>query len=269
MKKLLYLLTFSLLLFSCQKVIDLKLDDKSGNYVIEGIVNKGDSVHIVKISKSVAFSTNNVFPAVTGAIVTLTDNNGNTTTLTDNGDGTYQTTNYKVTEGTSYTLTVIIDGKTYTASSTMPNQVNLDGIQFIPDSFADSAKTPIPLKLDPAGIPNYYMFDFYLKRLNPKKDWQKGWVRDSSILITDDTYSDGIVSLQPLFVSQRNIMPGDSIRLSMMCIDKNIYKYFFTLFQNGPGGAATPANPVTNFSGGCLGYFTAQTKQTILVEVPK
>jgi hypothetical protein len=49
----------------------------------------------------------------------------------------------------------------------------------------------------------------------------------------------------------------------MYCIDRNIYNYFFSLLQvsagNGGFQTASPDNPVTNITGGALGYFSAHT----------
>jgi hypothetical protein len=52
----------------------------------------------------------------------------------------------------------------------------------------------------------------------------------------------------------------------MHCIDKVTYDYYYSLTQssrNGPGGGATPANPITNIEGGALGYFAAFTVQKL------
>jgi hypothetical protein len=46
---------------------------------------------------------------------------------------------------------------------------------------------------------------------------------------------------------------GDSITCQLMTIDRPIYDYFSSLRAGQRGGA----NPHTNISGGCLGYFAA------------
>ena len=247
---------------SCQKVINIDLKDSTPQYVIEGQVNKGDSVHIISISKSSLFSANNTFPTVSGAIVSITDNLGNNEILTEFEPGKYKTAHLVAYEERTYTLNIQVDGKTFTSSSTMPNQVNLDYILFIPDSFNEGAYTPIPIRQDPAGIQNNYLFDLYLKRSG-----ETAWIRDSALMVGDDVFSDGVTTQQPLFGQLGNFMPNDSLMITLKCLDRSVYKYFFSLSLNGPNGSATPANPVSNISGGALGYFSAQTKQTIKVEV--
>jgi len=254
--------SFSLIFISCEKVIDIDLNDSEPLYVIESDLNDGDSPHTVRISNSSNFSSNNIFPEVNGAIVTLFDDNGISEVLTEVSSGLYKSSMYKIKgiQGHSYTLKVEIGGEVFIASSKMPNKVNLDKISFIKNNFSgEGAKTPVPIRQDPADEQNNYLFDMY------RKDFKNeiGWVRDSAILITDDFYANGVTTQQPLFGKIRVFLPNDSIRIVQKCINREIYKYFFSLSQNGPNGSATPANPISNFSGGCLGYFSAQTKQVV------
>ena len=46
---------------------------------------------------------------------------------------------------------------------------------------------------------------------------------------------------------------GDSIACQLMTIDRPVYEYFSSLRAGQRGGA----NPRSNISGGCLGYFAA------------
>ena len=56
----------------------------------------------------------------------------------------------------------------------------------------------------------------------------------------------------------------------MECIDRPIYKYWYSLDRSATGGSgqATPSNPVTNLQGGALGYFSAHTLQSRTMIVP-
>lgn len=267
--KRIYTLSLLLLVFvitSCTKVIDLDLKDSDPLYVIEGVVNKDDSVHIVSITQSVLFSTTNDFPTVSGAIVTISDNLSNSEVLTEIAPGKYATEHLLGVEGRTYTLTVEVGGKVFVSSSTIPQQVNLETVFFIDDSFAgNGGKIAIPIRLDPAGINNYYKFDMFVSRITKNK----GWERDSAIIVQNDDFSDGLLSQEPIFGSLGAFMPNDTCRLIMTCVDENVYKYFYSLSLNQQGGAATPANPLSNISGGSLGYFTAQTKQQFDIVVPE
>ena len=249
----------------CTKVITLDLKNSDSLYVVEGEVNKGELIHSVNITKSVKFSEVNNFPTVSGALVVLSDNEGNSDVLSEVSPGKYSSSSILGVEGRTYTLSVKINGQEFIATSTIPQQVNLDYLYFLEGGFGGAGeKVPVPIRQDPAGVENFYRFNMSVSRF---KD-NKGWVNDSTILIQDDAFSDGLISQQPLFGSLGFFRSSDTCKVSMMCIDKNVYKYFYSLSLNSPNGAATPANPVSNFTGGCLGYFTAQTKQTLTVVVP-
>jgi hypothetical protein len=253
------------LIVSCTKVIDIDLVKADPKYVIEGLINKDDTVHVVSISQSVPFSSTNIFPMVSGAIVSIFDNLGNTEVLTELSPGKYVTFNLLGVEGRTYTLTVEVNGRLFTATSTMPYQVNLDMLYFLSTGFgASSGKVIVPIRQDPAGIQNNYKFDVFVKRVG-----KSTWDRDESVLVQNDELSDGLVSQQPLFGSLGGFLPNDSCKVSMSCIDNAVYKYFYSLSLNGDGGAATPANPISNISGGCLGFFSAQTQQLLLELVPE
>ena len=50
----------------------------------------------------------------------------------------------------------------------------------------------------------------------------------------------------------------------MQCIDNAVYKYWFSLNQSATGTSqsASPANAVSNISGGALGYFSVHTVES-------
>jgi hypothetical protein len=260
MKAIAYTLLFCFGIFSltnCTKVIEVDLDDAEPNYVIEGEVNSGESIHTIKISQTVDFSEDNNFPQISNAIVTLRDNEGNVEILTEAATGIYQTANLIGVEGRTYTLNVNIGGKEFTSVSTIPNQVVIDTVFFVENFFGPPGGVlPIPIRQDPAGIRNYYRFLLY-----------KNGVKDAGIIIQDDEFSDGIISEQPLFGELGSFLPLDTCKITMYCIDENVLKYFSSLSQNNANNAS-PANPISNITGGCLGYFTAQTKQTLEIVVP-
>ena len=68
-----------LLLFfsSCEKVIDVKINDADKKYVIEGnVFNIPSQPQEVKISQTKNFSDENNFMGISGALVSIRENNG-------------------------------------------------------------------------------------------------------------------------------------------------------------------------------------------------
>jgi hypothetical protein len=232
---------------SCEKVIQVDLNSKDPQILIEARLPKAGPC-VVSITKTVNFDQTNVFPGVAGAVVTLSDEDGNSEVLPMTGVGTYLSTMAGI-EGKTYTLHVAVEGKTYTAKSTMPLPVLMSSLTY--DSIGFFGKQnyfAVPHINDPKGIANYYHFHLFVNG-----------ARDKTVMVQDDQFTDGNVVTQPLF-GDLEIVKGDTVQVEMFNVDQPVYKYFFSLSQT-QDGSATPANPVSNFTGGCLGYFSAYTNQ--------
>lgn len=250
------LLLLTLIFTACSKVIDVDLNSADPQYVVEGAVTKGETVHRIAITRTLNFDEVGPFPAVNNAVVTISDDAGNSEVLTLVEPGIYATANLLGVEGRIYTITVSVDGKVFTAQSTMPVQVPYTELTVFPVVFgSDTINTLIPQRVDPAGIANYYQFNTY----------QNG-ERLEGIQIQDDEFTDGQEQLQPLFLGE--FETGDTAKVTMFCIDKPVFKYFFSLDASNSGNSSAPANPVSNFGKVCLGYFSARTSETHSVVIP-
>jgi len=160
-------------------------------------------------------------------------------------------------------LTIHLGNETFTATSTMPQPVNLDSM-YVSTARLSNDKNVTVMYRDPAGIANYYHFIQYV---NGRKE--------ESIFVEDDEFTDGQRVKTQLDYNNstdnpaRNIKTGDSVRIDMICNDAAVYKFWYSL-NNGATGAnesASPSNPVSNISGGVIGYFSAQTIQSKTVKV--
>jgi hypothetical protein len=243
-------------LFSCTKVINVNLNNANPNIVIEGVVSDAPGLYQVQLAQTVNFSDPNVFPPVTGATVKITDSTlGITDSLKEVVPGTYVT--QKLLQGLSghtYQLYVLSNGQTYTASSTMPQKVNLDSVTFYTTNiFGTRSTSAVANFQDPAGIANYYTFTEYVN----------GQVIDQTFNFSD-RLSDGKYIRRQLFNDSSYINPGDEVSIEMHCVDNQVWHYFNTLGQakGNNSQAITPANPLSNISNNALGYFSAQTVQS-------
>jgi hypothetical protein len=263
MKTFINRLLFLLLLTavsSCTKVIDLDLGDNTGAIVIEGNITDRQGTQYVKLSQNVPFSNTNNYPPVTGATVTVSDGVGNTHTFTEGPSGTYSFRRMAGVTGSTYTLVVTANAKTYKAVSVMPAKIELDSITAKDSEFNTSKHKKIISVhyLDRAGVGNQYRFVMFVNKVQVKTvyaindDFTDG--RDVSIILRDSDDDD-----------DTGIYAGDTVTVEMQCIDKPIYTYWFSLMQqgnNGPGGGVTPADPPTNITPKALGYFSVHTTQT-------
>ncbi|WP_300665189.1 DUF4249 family protein [Fluviicola sp.] len=248
-------LLFLLVISGCQKVINVDLNDTDQKVVVEGVILRGDTIQRVRVTKTQNFDESTNPPAVDNAVVTVIDNLGNAASFTSVGNGWYELTSYPGVEGRTYTLSVSVDGNTYSGSSTMPNFQPLANLYagFYPFG-TDTLISVVPAHYDEGGVQNFFQFHVY-----------RNGERDKSIYIQDDQFTDGNLVIQPLFVS--DIQMQDTVRVDFFCIDKPVYSYFNQLSINS-SSSATPANPVSNMSGGCMGYFSARTfdSKTVIVQ---
>lgn len=250
------LLLSVLLVTACKKVIDVDLKDAAPQIVIEGNITDAPGFYTVLISKTVDVAASNTYPPVTDAIVTITDTVAHITdTLSQARSGVYITNQIMGFPNHTYYLNVYEGNKVYSANSKMPIPVLLDSISFAENIGFNNKEeiNAIANFQDPAGITNYYWFtEGVNSRMIP------------DIFVFEDRLSDGRYIEYPLYNDSSYLNPGDTLQLTMNCVDENTYNYFNTLI-NVTGGnnfqAVTPANPVTNLTNGALGYFSAHTTQ--------
>ncbi len=263
---LLFLLT--ILFFSCRKVIDVDIEGVVPIYVVEAVVTDqpGDSRVLLSATKDV--SENNQFPAVSGATVSVTDDAGIVTVFNEDSAGTYTAPGFTGVVGRKYSLQIITtDGKTFTAESRMPEKVNMDTL-YISDEilFGENRKLSNINYQDPPGKGQCYR---YVQYINDRKT--------ETIFTNNDDYIDGKYVEAKLWYltedddnDEEKIKTGDTVRLDLLCIDRAVYKFWFSLNQSATGNSqsASPANAVTNITGGALGYFSAHSVQTRSIVVP-
>ncbi len=253
LRLLVIMLTFS----SCQKVVSLNLNNAAPQLVIEGEITDGSGPYTVTINQSVDFYADNSYPAVSGAVVKVSDDRGNTDSLKETSPGVYSTNFLQGKPGATYSLSVVTQNKNYSATSTMPFPVPLDSLTLnLTSGFGQQRIDAIVNFQDPPAVANYYEFVEYVN----------GQPFPRNNFVFDDRLSDGKYISLVLRTDSSYISSGDLVRVDMYSIDENTYTYFLELRQSSGTGAfnatASPANPTTNVLGGALGYFSAHTTQS-------
>lgn len=259
-KKIAVITSISILFSSCTKVIELDLKESDKKIVIEGGINDMSPINTITLTKNINFNQSNVFPNVTGAVVKVSDNAGNSETLTETSAGVYQTASLIGVQGRTYFLSIEAEGKTYSAQSTMPYKVNFDSLTFTKEAGGfngDSSNVISPFFQDPAGMRNYYRFVRYINNIRAK-----GSISDN------DFFYDGTYQSAPLNDENLELKSNDTLTIEMQCVDKAVNLYFVSMLQTTSGESGAPANPESNIVGGALGYFSAYTKQTKKVKIP-
>nr|WP_281271000.1 DUF4249 domain-containing protein [Mucilaginibacter oryzae] len=246
----------------------MKLPDNTPKYVIEAVLTNEPGGCRVSLSQTKPFTENNSFTGISGAAVAISGD-GSTQTLSPTSAGVCQNSAFTGAPGKTDQLTVQVDGKTFTASSTMPQPVGFDSLYVKRGDGHNKDGSPLLYAFtryhDPAISKNFYRFVQYV---NNKKE--------ETVFIDDDEFTNGNLVNNRLSFSNdnddpaRNLKSGDQLTVEMLCLDPVIYQYWYSLSTGagGDGNNAAPANPDTNLSGGALGYFSAHTIQRKTIIVP-
>lgn len=252
--KIILTIIITVLLAGCEKTVTLDYKINQSKIVIEGNISNEPGPYFVKITKSIRLTDTGDYPTIDDAVVSISDNTGNSEVLSAQGNGMYKTDMIAGTEGRTYTLTVHAENKTHVAESTMPYRVDFDSIKTELLSVLGSTEyNIIPVYRDPVGRGNYYRF---LLSVNGQLIKQH--------LIQNDEIKNGLVNTLRLEIDDEDLelKANDIISLKMQCIDKKNGLYYTTLMlmaDSGPGGGTTPNNPPGNFSNDALGIFSAHT----------
>lgn len=240
-------------LTSCQRVIDIKVKNDVSLPVIEGKITNQSGVQTITISKSIDYDAANVYPAVTGASVTVT-NAGKAYVFTETKPGQYTNSAIRGKSGQSYQLSVKIGDNVYTSASTMPDMVVLDSVGLTGITVGTKlVRNVSAFYRDPPNAVNRYRFLMFVNNVQVK-----------AVFAADDYLTNGRYVNTTLYQTDITLNPGDKVDVEMDCIDKAVYDYFFNLSHQGgnsPNDSATPSNPTSNITGGALGYFSAHTVQ--------
>lgn len=258
-KAFLFLAVLLSSLSSCEKEIDVDLRSVPPHIVIEGIVKQGEPA-TVRISHTLDFTDNSGYPNLGGATVTISDDKGNTEVLQQDENGWYTAQNIKGQIGYTYHMSVVYEGKEYTATSQMSPQVLLDNITMTKVHVMDYAFPVIHFR-DPMGEANQYYRSLVF--INGKQHPDAGEFVHSAEF-KDGGYQDWDLQVYTNDSDNDPIKKGDEITVEFQCIDKGTYRFFQTLISIGQ----SPTNPISNISNGALGYFSACTaeRQTIIAD---
>jgi hypothetical protein len=254
--KLSLMFAFGIVLCACQEKIDLDLKNAEPQLVIEGIVTNQPGAFGVGLTKSKLYDEDNTPLFVIDATVWISDDAGNTDTLSQVQPGIYVSQPKTGIPGTTYTLKVWHENVLYQSVSRMPYPVNVDSIYYQEVAgFTDPndlSRRSYVIINDPVSVPNYYVM----------KTWVNSKLR-GSVRVYSDRLWDG--KPRNLRAPGSDLEVGDTVTVEVRSIDKSVFDYFYELQQNNGnmGQPAAPANPTSNINPKTLGYFSAYSITTI------
>ena len=268
-----FVLLFLVVAFSsCEEVIDLPLKGAdSPALIVEAELVDVAGYSFVKLGETLDYYDPKEEPKVSGAIVSVTDQNGNKMDFLENSEqkGLYlpQDSDYKGVVGNTYTLLIEYNGNTYTSESKIYRVGTIDSLQIRFEretNFQDEG---------------YYMY-FYAKEPQDTKDYYfwRNYTNDTLnyenvgdlIFASDEGIGENIDGLQFPF----RYDAGDTVRLEQYSITKETYDYYNDLtnvvFNDGGLFSPPPVNPRTNIKGtNVLGIFMTSSMVSETIYVPK
>jgi hypothetical protein len=225
------------LLNSCTDVIDVNVPNGGARLVVDASINwqKGTSgeTQTINLRESTAFFDNNPNVPVTGASVTVTkENDGSIFVFADQNNGSYTTTDFVPELNASYTLEILYNGNSYTATETL---IAAPVINRIEQTIADG-DTDIQLLVfidDLADVENYYLSEFTTSILSLP-----------FLRVISDELTDG----NEIFFenNNENYVAGVTVGINVYGISQRYYDYISILIQQSGSdeGGPFPTTPV-------------------------
>ena len=257
--KNIFVLVSTLVLFSCQKVIEITPATGEQKIIIQAYLYKDSTAYAV-ITKSTGYLSNTPPPSISNAVVTLSDDKGNSEVLTWNA--TKQRFESVVTKGViddNYTLKVDLEGKSYSATSTLLYLDLVDSITVVKEAETGFRQEGYFMKLYgtiPTNVDKYYLF--------------KGYSNDSSLNGPNDiNYADNLL-VAGKFDGIDMGYKCDSLetaKLEIYSLTLPAYKFYSAAYLqlNNDGGffSTPPANVPSMFSNGAVGLFQCSAVQEL------
>lgn len=267
MKKIIGLLVLAVISFSCEKVIDIPLNEAERKVVIEGNLYDVLAESSIKVSKTGSVYDDSGFDKISGATVVVTDDLGGSFTFEEDANeaGTYIDTLFIAQPNRVYSLSVTTSDGVFTAESSTNSPIAFDSLDFEIQTggFGQTA-----------GDTNYFVFYNFTDLAEEENYYRAIPVLSSgeesgTYYLSDDKLFNGNTFRQPFFAE--TIEPGDTLITYLLSMDNAAYTYYTTLGSNQDGGpfSATPANPVSNIEGGAIGHFSAYMTDVEMIIFPE
>lgn len=262
MGKIIFILLSTLVLFSCQEVIDITPAKGDIKVIIQGNLY-ADSIAYVVVTKSIDYLNNAKPPGISNAVVTLSDDNGNSEVLIWSPvKQRFETVAMKGVIGDTYTLKVDLEGNSYSASSELLYLEPVDSI--------------IAVKEDaPFREEGYYMKLYGTVSTNIDKFYLfKGYSNDSLLSgINEIHYGDNTMITGQLngYDMGYKCKPNATAKLEIYSLTVPAYKFYsaagLQLINDGGFFSTPPANVPSMFSNGAVGLFQCSAVQVLTTYV--
>lgn len=286
-------LIFQLFLLSCEKAISFTPKEGTESLVVEATIENGKPP-VVILTRSLQYFGRISPELLMNSFVhraEISISNGDKTHvlkeyMEDFGAGyriyrysndTTLSTAFLGELGKQYSLKILVDGREYTANTTIPLLTKtLDTLWWkkAPDN-PDTTKVVLMTRTtDPPGYGNYIRYftktntEPFFPGLNSVADDQVIDGKTYEIQIDRGVDRNSEIDFEEFPFFYR----GDQVTVKLCNIDKATYNFFRTLefsYSSIGNPFSSPTKVLGNISGGALGYFGGYAAQYISLEIPK
>ncbi|GAA4409326.1 hypothetical protein GCM10023187_32440 [Nibrella viscosa] len=230
-------------LSSCEDVVDVELEKSKPVLVVDGWITDQPGPQTIRLKTTAPYFSNGASPVVTGATVTIRDNQGQTEVLKETAPGVYQTQSLRGKVGNQYTLTVKTGSEEYTAETAIRRTFPIDSIGTVYQKESMGRKEGYTLRFygrEPLGVGDSYRLKVYRNDtlLNSPHD----------LIFLEDRYVDGNY-FKGLDLGLEPFRKGDKVRIENHSITEDTYAFLTELstqMRNGGMFANPPANVRSN-----------------------
>ncbi len=259
-----------MLFTACEDVVDLDLEEGTVELVVDAWVNTDTIPQVIKLRTTAPYFTNEFTPVVNGAEVVVTDEDGRIFEFTESDNsGDYIWTpaaGERFGEiGKAYSLSIALDGKTYTSNSQLNPTVPVDSItwEFEEESLGQPEGYYAQFfGRDQPGLGDTYWIKAYKNGIYLNKPFEINIAYDAGPAAGSEV--DGLIFITPIREAINPITDededdeapyaiGDSIRVEIHSLTPEAFTYLERArIQMTLGDAALfaepPANIPTNIS---------------------
>jgi hypothetical protein len=257
--KIIILFFLAITVYSCQDVVDIPLNTDKPRLVIDASINweKGTTGDLqkIKLTTTTNFYTNTI-PTVSGAVITVTNSTNTVFNFIETPNtGIYLCNNFVSAIDEVYTLKIVSNGQTYTATDKLKSVATINNVTQEAQSGV-IRENILKFKanyIDPANVDNYYLYKYVFPRaIRPRFNPD------------EDTFFQG----NPFFslAFEDELLVGDVIQVTHFGITKEYYNYMNILlsvsgsqgggpFQSPPATVKGNIKNTTDFENYPFGYF--------------
>lgn len=249
------LLCIGILLLSCEKVVDVELEESAPRLVIEASLLWDDPERpnplFVQLSTTAPYFDTET-PAVQDAVVRVFNDLGDSYVFEETEPGLYRHDGFVPNSEVNYELEVNHENELYSATESFVASPGIDAIT--QDNQGGFSGDEIEIKVfytDPPGKGDQYLFRFL---------YGDG---ELSVRVSEDDLTDGNQNSASL--SDEDLASGQEVHIELQGISRGYYEYMNILTsQAGQGGGPFQTQPstirgnivnTTNFDNFAFGYF--------------